>query len=149
MSQYYEQAGVAMTCRGFEEYRRMFDLTEELLTAGETLDIAAGASSFTAEGSARGYRISAVDPRYGNTLDNLISEASQEIEASTAKLETLQSRFDWSYYGDLTKHRQGRMHSLCLFEQHRRQEGLTSTYYEGSLAHRAFLLYLDHQVYYR
>jgi hypothetical protein len=59
---FYEQLGVAMTCRSFAEYERMFDLVKSDLQKGSILDIASGASSFTAMARRHGYEAFAVDP---------------------------------------------------------------------------------------
>ncbi|WP_138753271.1 class I SAM-dependent methyltransferase [Paenibacillus sinopodophylli] len=112
----YEQVGVAMTCRSYEEYVRMFDLLPEDLVRGEVLDVAAGGSSFTAEANARGYSANAVDPRYDAGIEQWIAEAEQEIGTSTDKLAKLQERFDWSYYGTVEQHRTGRESSIERFK---------------------------------
>ncbi|CAM4059553.1 class I SAM-dependent methyltransferase [Paenibacillus alkaliterrae] len=114
-TQRYEQVGVAMTCRGYEEYVRMFDLKEADLSAGQVLDVAAGGSSFTADANERGYSAVAVDPRYGAGVQQWVMEAEQEIETSTAKLAKLADAFDWSYYGTLEQHREGRKASHARF----------------------------------
>jgi len=118
MKQAYEQIGVAMTCRGYEEYVRMFDLLEEEIAHGETLDIAGGGSSFTAEARERGYAAYAVDPRYEGEFEHWISEAEAEIETSTKKLAGLAGQYDWTYYGNLERHRAGRKASLQRFATH-------------------------------
>ncbi|WP_168119361.1 methyltransferase domain-containing protein [Paenibacillus sp. HB172176] len=114
----YEQIGVAMTCRSFDEYCKMFDLLEEDLDRGKILDVAGGSSSFVAEARRRGYEASAADPRYEGDIANWIREASDEIETSTNKLDALQEHFDWSYYGSIHHHRAGRERSLGLFADH-------------------------------
>ncbi len=48
----YEQIGVAMTCRSYEEYERMFACDFGGSKLGAILDIAGGASSFTADARA-------------------------------------------------------------------------------------------------
>ncbi|WP_235948694.1 class I SAM-dependent methyltransferase [Paenibacillus glycinis] len=117
MNERYEQLGVAVTCRSFEEYARMFDLEVSRL-GGRILDIAGGASSFTAEAVARGLDACAVDPRYALEHEALIREAGEEIEASTAKLDKLRDKFDFSYYGSLERHRANREASLRRFAGH-------------------------------
>ncbi|MFD1953435.1 class I SAM-dependent methyltransferase [Paenibacillus thailandensis] len=134
---HYEQIGVAMTCRSYEEYVRMFDLQEEELSAGPILDIAAGGSSFTAEVAAWGEAYAA-DPRYGNKLDDWVREAAEEIEVSTSKLEQLTDVYDWSYYGDPVRHRERRLRSLAEFEAHIRSRDGRSRYVEGSLPQLPF-----------
>ncbi|WP_248924862.1 methyltransferase domain-containing protein [Paenibacillus hamazuiensis] len=111
----YEQVGVAMTCRSFAEYKRMFALEESQLGEGRILDIAGGASSFTAEASSRGFRAQAADPLYDMGREAIFEHGRAEIETSTAKLEKLQEHFDWSYYGDPVSHKEGRIASLNAF----------------------------------
>jgi SAM-dependent methyltransferase len=113
----YEQVGVAMTCRGYEEYMAMFRLSEKELSFGPILDVAAGGSSFAAGAAAAGYDAYAVDPRYEGDPSAWLQEAAAEIETSTAKLAGLADRFDWSYYGSLDRHKAGREKSLALFRE--------------------------------
>lgn len=116
-SRFYEQTGVAVTCRSFDEYLRMFDLRRESLS-GSLLDIAGGASSFTADAVADGLDAYAVDPRYALGSEILIAEAAEEIGVSTAKMERLADTFDFSYYGSLANHRANRESSLMRFAAH-------------------------------
>ncbi|MFD0716504.1 methylase [Paenibacillus sp. GCM10027626] len=139
MMKAYEQAGVAMTCRGFDEYLCMFDLTEEQLLQGSTLDIAAGGASFTAEAAARGCSATAVDPRYGKERAAWIAEARAEIETSTGKLAALKDQFDWTYYGDLERHRECRLASIEKFAAHCTGEQGRNCYVSGSLPDLPFV----------
>lgn len=104
-----------MTCRGYAEYERMFDLSEPVLRRGKVLDVAAGASSFAAEARGKGIDIACADPRYALSVEQIGAEGLAEIEASTDKLARLAHRFDWSYYGSLERHKAGRLASLQLF----------------------------------
>jgi SAM-dependent methyltransferase len=113
----YEQIGVAMTCRGYAEYERMFDLNEQMLRRGKVLDVAAGASSFAAEARSRGIDVVCADPRYAQSVEQIGEEGFAEIGTSTEKLARLADRFDWSYYGDMERHKAGRIQSLNLFLQ--------------------------------
>src|SRR5665647_3837308 len=100
----YEQTGVAMTCRSFAEYEKMFAFGELALQNGPTLDVAGGASSFVADACARGFHAQAVDPLYEMNPESIYTHGFKEIEASTEKLSLLESSFDWSYYGNLENH---------------------------------------------
>ena len=120
--QYYPQEGVAVTCRSFREYEAMFALEEAHLARGAVLDVAGGASSFAAEAAVRGYEAFAADPRYAKTADDLYRESAEEIAVSTAKLERLKERFDWSFYGSPEEHRANREASLERFIAHYRSE---------------------------
>ncbi|SFE97865.1 Methyltransferase domain-containing protein [Paenibacillus catalpae] len=129
----YQQVGVAMTCRGFDEYMRMFDLTEKELKLGRVLDVAGGGSSFAADAALRGYDAIAADPRYVLDTNQWIEEAAAEIDTSTAKLDKLRDYFDWSYYGSLEQHREGRLESLRRFREHLHSAEGRSRYIAGSL----------------
>ncbi len=111
----YEQFGVAMTCRSFSEYEKMFDLSERLLSRGKILDVAGGASSFTAEANKRGYDAAAADPKYAMEAMRLKEEGEREIEVSTEKLSRLSHKFIWDYYGSLENHKSSRERALRVF----------------------------------
>lgn len=138
MSDKYEQIGVAVTCRSFGEYVRMFDLEERPL-AGRILDIAGGASSFTADAVAGGLDAYAADPRYALDSEALVGEALEEIAAATAKIEKLAHQFDFSYYGSVANHRANREASLRRFDAHFGQpEEREARYKAGSLPNLPF-----------
>ncbi|MUT68830.1 methyltransferase domain-containing protein [Paenibacillus sp. NEAU-GSW1] len=138
MKVYYEQIGVAMTCRGYDEYIQMFDLQESELFHEKVLDVAGGGSSFTAEARRRGIEAFAVDPRYAQDVEQWIKEAAEEIAVSTAKLDKLKELFDWSYYGSLDNHRAGREASLQLFASHLATEEGQRAYCAGALPELPF-----------
>lgn len=113
--EHYEQIGVAMTCRSYEEYLLMFDLNPGMLAQGPILDVAAGASSFAASAADQGFDVTAADPLYALSPEQIRDKGLGEIEASTGKLAKLQEKFDWSYYGSIHQHRAGREHALEQF----------------------------------
>lgn len=114
----YEQQGVAITCRSFGEYTRMFSLDEKLLHNEVILDIAAGASSFSAEAIVRGNQSYAVDPRFELPPEELQTVVEEEIRVSTQKLDRLKDQFDWSYYGSVEQHQASRVNSSKMFCEH-------------------------------
>ncbi|WP_127586863.1 class I SAM-dependent methyltransferase [Paenibacillus koleovorans] len=114
----YEQVGVAMTCRTFDEYERMFDLTPSLLTSGPILDVAGGASSFVADAEAKGIDITAADPMYAMSPEDIHAKGAFELNDAYQKLVKLQHQYDWSYYGGLAPYRTAREQSLVKFAAH-------------------------------
>lgn len=109
----YPQTGVAVTCRNFEEYGRMFSCVFE---QGErVLDVAAGASSFAASARIQGIQAVAADPLYSLEPDVMARRGLQELEEATAKLGELQHVYNWSYYGSASQHEALRRQSLELF----------------------------------
>ncbi|MFB5192528.1 class I SAM-dependent methyltransferase [Alicyclobacillus fastidiosus] len=128
----YEQIGVAMTCRSFQEYVDMFQLSSDMFV-GTILDVAAGASSFTAEANRKGFQSIAVDPRYALDPKSIYEHGKRETKAATEKLANLLDTYDWDYYGSLQAHEQNREHSLELFFEDYRGDTRHQRYVEGSL----------------
>lgn len=113
----YPQDGVAHTCRSYREYMDMFGLEENDLDGGPVLDVAGGASGFTAELAARGMPAVAADPFYAGLPEEILEKARTEIGVSAAKLEAAASSYDWSYYGSPERHRGMREASLAKFAE--------------------------------
>ncbi|MBO9604345.1 MAG: class I SAM-dependent methyltransferase [Paenibacillaceae bacterium] len=130
----YEQTGVAMTCRSFEEYVAMFALDEAELK-GPLLDVAGGASSFVATARQRGVAAFAADPLYAMAAADIEAYGAEEIAVSTAKLAAIRERFDWSYYGSLERHEANRRQSLQLFCDDYRSPDARAAYVPASLPH--------------
>lgn len=66
--------------RGLAEYVAMFGLDPEKLRGKRILDCAAGASSFRSEMKGRGFSVTAVDPLYSRTPDELERLARENLE---------------------------------------------------------------------
>ncbi|MCK0470949.1 class I SAM-dependent methyltransferase [Halalkalibacter sp. APA_J-10(15)] len=109
----YEQVGVAMTCRSYTEYEQMFQLRQTM--KGKVLDVAAGASSFTAEALKRGIDAYAVDPQYEKSVNVLQEEGSNELLLARKKLLHAYELFNWETYGSIDKLMKLRERSLTMF----------------------------------
>jgi SAM-dependent methyltransferase len=124
----YPQTGVASTCRSFEEYCAMFDLVDTDWKRGPILDVAGGASSFTAQLTALGVQAFAVDPFYAGLTEDIITAANKEIEVSSAKLTANADAFNWSFYGSPEQHRNLRERSLAMFAEDFRKADAQTKY---------------------
>lgn len=111
----YVQHGVAMTCRSFQEYVDMFQLTPDILRRGRILDVAGGASSFVADACKQGCDVIAADPLYAHSPEAIAEHGEANRREATGKLEGLLDVYDWSYYGSLDRHEQIRADSLARF----------------------------------
>jgi SAM-dependent methyltransferase len=136
--EYYEQEGVAMTCRSYEEYVRMFacDFLQEKATA--VLDAAAGASSFAAEARRQGIRAVSADPLYRLAAEDMEAHGLKEIEEVSRKLGMVGHRFDWTYYGSPEAHERRRRESFALFMEDYRSLRGTDAYVLASLPELPF-----------
>jgi hypothetical protein len=135
---FYQQAGVAMTCRSYEEYVKMFDLDGLQLQGKRVLDVSGGASSFTAEADLRGILAEASDPLYVMPAKEIGENGKEEIKVSTAKLAGLQHLYNWDYYGSIERHRAGRERSLGLFLEDYSRPDSKARYHTGSLPELPF-----------
>ncbi|MDR6224927.1 hypothetical protein [Desmospora profundinema] len=140
---FYEQKGVAMTCRSFDEYRHMFALTKKSLAQGPILDVAAGASSFTATANNRGFKAFAVDP-YQLPPKEIKKQGEQEIALIAKKLPPLTNRFLWDYYQNLNRHHQIRVDSLEMFLEDYERDSSKSRYLTAELPHLPFRVEPSH-----
>jgi len=111
----YTQTGVAMTCRSYEEYQEMFMLEQHVFGEGKILDIASGASSFTAELNKRGYNAIAVDPLYHLSSEEIGTLGKNEMNIASHKLSQNENLFVWNYYKNLEHHDEIRNRSFKQF----------------------------------
>jgi SAM-dependent methyltransferase len=86
--------------RTWREYLKMFNLKSEDLMEGKILDCAAGASSFTAEMSKRGYDVKAVDILYNEEADLLCDKYKEHMKVLVEGLSSVNT-FVWSFFQDL------------------------------------------------
>jgi len=128
----YPQTGVASTCRSFEEYCAMFKLEPSDLR-GPVLDVAGGASSFTAHLHSIGVRAMAADPFYEGITDEIIDAGYREIQIASAKISAMAKNFDWSYYGSPERQREIRERSMARFADDFRKEDAWNRYFAAAL----------------
>lgn len=134
----YVQHGVAMTCRSFQEYVDMFQLTPGLLSKGEILDVAGGASSFVADACRKGYFATAVDPLYDESPQSIAHLGERERQEVVEKLAGLLDVYDWAYYGSLERHVEIREQSLSRFLEDYSNGQAQSRYVIGRLPQLPF-----------
>ncbi|MDT2046801.1 class I SAM-dependent methyltransferase [Bacillus sp. 1780r2a1] len=130
---FYEQVGVAMTCRSYKEYEEMFMLDESLLGKGPILDVAGGASSFSTKANEQGYDAFAVDPLYNLSFEEMMCKGQKEMQEASEKLNKSLSSFSWESYGSLAKHIEIRKHSLDLFLNQYQEKKANKRFVYGAL----------------
>lgn len=106
-----------VSSRSLAEYTAMFALTADDLT-GRLLDCPGGAASFTAEASARGSDMTAVDPTYGGGpagLSALADHAAGEAVRGSDHVERHADRYGWTFFTDPADHRRQRVDAAAAF----------------------------------
>ena len=96
------------------EYINMFALTP-LDMKRRILDCAGGPSSFTAELTRQGRKVTSCDPLYQFTLEEIRDRIDAVYPRMTALNEASRENFNWDMYGSPSQLGQIRMHAMRLF----------------------------------
>lgn len=91
----FELANVAPWGRGYDEYRRMFALSDRDLE-GRVLGCADGPASFNAEATARGQRIVSYDPLYQFSADEIRGRIEQTFANVLEQTRLNRGEFVWT-----------------------------------------------------
>ncbi|MBP2194499.1 class I SAM-dependent methyltransferase [Nocardia goodfellowii] len=89
-----------VSARSLAEYRAIFDLTDADLKGRRILDCPGGAASFTMEAGELGARVTAADPIYSRSAEQLRSLATRETDRGTNWATAHYDRYRWDWYGD-------------------------------------------------
>jgi hypothetical protein len=98
--------------RSFEEYRRMFDLSETAL-AGRVLGCGDGPASFNAEAAAAGHDVVSCDPIYAFAPADIRRRVEETFETIVSQVKRHPEGFSWDVFrdaDDLGRHRLAAMH---------------------------------------
>jgi hypothetical protein len=82
--------------RSFDEYRRIFSLTDDDLNR-KILDVAAGPSSFNATMHARGKNVISIDPIYEFNANQIRSRVQEVRDDMIQQVREQRGQFVWSY----------------------------------------------------
>ncbi len=132
--------------RSFEEYARMFALTEEDL-AGSILGCGDGPASFNAEATARGHHLVSCDPIYAFSGSEIERRVAACYETVISQVERDRDGFVWSYFkgpDHLGTWRLAAMHRFLVDYDAGKEQGryLAAALPRLPFAHRRFTLAL-------
>ncbi|CAM4480438.1 methyltransferase domain-containing protein [Nocardia ninae] len=103
-----------VSARSLAEYRAIFMLSDADLH-GRILDCPGGAASFTAEASALGAHVTAADPVYARSAEELRILAVAETDRGSSWATAHSARYRWDWYGGPQQHREMRHAAALLF----------------------------------
>src|SRR4051794_37042939 len=83
--------------RSFEEYRRMFGLSDDDL-AGRILGCGDGPASFNAEATAAGHKVVSCDPIYSFGAEDIRRRVVESHDAVIPQVKLHPEKFVWDYY---------------------------------------------------
>lgn len=92
-----ELSKVVLLGRTFEEYLRYFGLNEAELRGKKILDIASGVSSFCAEANAKGISVTALDPIYEFSAEEIRERCEPDLEFVTSEIGKVKA-YKWDFY---------------------------------------------------
>lgn len=100
--------------RSFEEYCRMFALTESDLS-GRILGCADGPASFNAEATMRGYRVTSCDPIFQFSMAEIQDRIAETYDTIMMQTRQNATEFVWNAIGSIDELGQLRMHAMNTF----------------------------------
>jgi hypothetical protein len=111
--------------RSFEEYRRMFDLSDADLS-GHTLGCGDGPASFNAEATSAGHAVVSCDPIYAFSPEEIRRRVQETYEAVLSQVRLHPEHFVWDFFRDveeLGRHRLAAMHRFLGDFDRGKQQG--------------------------
>lgn len=127
---------VVLLGRTFEEYCQYFALEIEALKERRVLDLASGVSSFSAEAAALGCSVTAVDPIYALSPEEIGAQCGPDLDYVYEAIQHL-SVYRWNWYESPQKMRALRERACTTFLEDFRKRN-HSRYVAASLPHLPF-----------
>lgn len=106
---------VALIGRTYSEYKRMFGISKENFEGKKILDVGAGVSNFCAIGNVFGLNITAVDPIYRLTPNEIEVKCEEDLNSFICQLPVVKSKYNWDFFGDLEGLKVSRMSAYQTF----------------------------------
>src|SRR5262245_29408002 len=101
--------------RSLAEYERFFNLDLAQLRGKSVLDCPSGAASFAAEAARLEVNVTAVDPFFSNSLEELRAIGQTDIEHVMDEVEKVWHLYDQGYFATIADVRATRQRSLEIF----------------------------------
>ena len=117
--------GIVPWGRSFEEYRRMFGLSDGDLS-GRILGCGDGPASFNAESTAAGHAVVSCDPIYSFATEEIRRRVEETYETILSQVRLHPEQFVWDFFrdaDDLGRHRLAAMHRFLGDFDRGKQEG--------------------------
>ncbi len=110
----FDLGGVVPWGRRFDEYEAFFAL-KDIAPGASILDAGGGPASFAAEAAAQGSDVTASDPIYAYSGDDIRRRFDEAAVAMRAGMRLASHRFRWNFYGSEERVHQRRRDALDLF----------------------------------
>lgn len=127
---------VVLLGRTYDEYVRYFGLTSAALRGKAVSDIASGVSSFCAEGNAHGLNITAFDPIYELSPEEIKNRCEPDLDFVAREIGKVKA-YKWDFYKTPERMREFRERAYRLFLPDF-SRAKTERYISGRLPHTPF-----------
>ena len=144
------------------DYKEMFNLSDEFLANNQIVEYGSGITSFNAEMAKLGRRVVSIDPMYALTLDDIKSHVSEVFELTLSKIKNNKEKYNWKNHDELAALIEMRRKGINLFYadfEKGREEGRYLTGIDPSvltaenscfdlalITHHLFVNFVDHGV---
>lgn len=118
--------------RSFDEYRRMFDLTDEDLDK-KIISVGDGPAAFNAWMNALGKRVTSVDPLYVFSADVIEKRFYEVVEGIIEQVIATPDDWTWSYHKSPEQLKKNRTAALEIFAADYEEEEKEGRYVPGEL----------------
>lgn len=111
--------------RAFDEYQKMFDLTEYDLSK-RILGVGDGPASFNSEMMIRGHVVTSLDPLYGLSAEEIEQKFYQVVDAIIHQVKSTPENWVWMYHAspeDLRKNREKALMDFVVDYELGKQQG--------------------------
>lgn len=110
----FELKSIVPWGRSYDEYQRMFDLTEQDL-AGRTLGCADGPAGFNAEATQKGYRVVSADPLYAFDAASILQRIEETYDEVLAQCRANADNYVWTTIRSVEEMGRIRMEAMRRF----------------------------------
>lgn len=87
--------------RTYDEYKAMFDLSDDIIKNNSILDVPAGSCSFAAIANSIGGKVTAADIAYYHSVEKLYEKGLMDISQIVSSLCKVKEQYVWSYFKDV------------------------------------------------
>ena len=124
MDKKLELKDIVLIGRTFDEYYRMFELSNINFKDEKILDVASGVSSFCSEANSKGYNVTASDKIYHFSAKEIEEKCISDLKMVMEKLPSVADLYKWEFFKNIDVLKKNRERTYKLFiEDFRKENG--------------------------
>ena len=123
MEKRLELKDIVLIGRTFDEYYRMFELSNINFKDEKILDVASGVSSFCSEANSKGYNVTASDKIYNFSAKEIEEKCISDLKMVMEKLPLVADLYKWEFFKDIDALKKKRERAYKLFVKDFKEKG--------------------------